>query len=50
MTLSVVLYVVACICFFLACIDWPFSGKMVAVGLLFFALAHVVSGVTLKAG
>lgn len=50
MSLSVILFIVAAVCFFLALLDWPWSGKMVAAGLLFFALAHVVAGVSLKAG
>ena len=50
MNLSVLLYIIAVVAFFLAILDWPFSGKMIAVGLMFFAAAHVFAGVTLKAG
>lgn len=49
MNLSILFGIIAAICFFLACIDWPWAGKMVAVGLLFLSLAHVVSGITFKA-
>ena len=49
MNLSIILYVIAAICFFLAVIDWPYAGKMTAIGLLFFTLGHVVSGITFKA-
>ncbi len=48
MSLSVILYVIAVVCFFLACIDWPWAGKMVPVGLLFFTLGHVLAGVQFK--
>jgi hypothetical protein len=48
--LSILFYIVAAIAFFLACIDWPLSGKMIPLGLLLFTLGHVVSGVTFKAG
>ncbi|HEY8742466.1 MAG TPA: hypothetical protein VIU62_05180 [Chloroflexota bacterium] len=50
MTISLVLYLIAAVCFFIACVDWkPFSDKAVAVGLLFFTLGHMVSGISFKA-
>ena len=50
MSISVLLYVLAVVFFLIAAVDWPpLSGKAIAIGLLFFALAHVVSGVSLKA-
>ncbi len=50
MSFSTLLYIISAICFFLACIDFPLSGKMVAVGLFFMALGHCLAGVSFKAG
>jgi hypothetical protein len=48
--ISLILYIIAAVCFFIACVDWPpFSGKAIAVGLLFLTLGHMVSGITFKA-
>jgi hypothetical protein len=49
--LSILFYLIAVICFFIAAVDWPpFSAKALPLGLMFLALGHVVSGITLKAG
>lgn len=39
--------IIAFILFLLACLDWPpFSSKAIPLGLAFFVLAHILSGVT----
>jgi hypothetical protein len=49
MSIGAIFLVIAVICFFLAAIEVPLpSGRMVAIGLFFFALASLVAGVSLK--
>lgn len=41
--------IIAAILFLIAVFDGPYSGKAIPLGLFFFVLAHILSGVTFHA-
>lgn len=47
MNISVLCALIAALFFLIACLDWPpVSGKAIAIGLFFLALAHCLTGVS----